>query len=809
MRSLSIPISLLLISVTFVLAVEGHADESKAAFDKAVLPYFETHCLRCHNADKQKGDFRIDNLSRNVGHGPDVKHWAEIMERISSGEMPPDDVEEFPSAEESQEVVAWLSARIKEGEAERLAKREPVSFHRLSREEYANTIYDLLGVHYDASDPGGLTEDPEWHGFERIGTVLSLSASHVEKYFTAAETVLSEAYPEKEPEPIRVLKRGLDLRGGPTKEDIEELEAQGLADKVRVDMWPGHRIMGGRGGPGRLTSPGVYRVRLQASGLQPIGGRAPHLTFYAEKQDRMLFETDVLAPEDKPQVFEFTAHLPEGSSSYEIMNDVPGPSILPRSGRSGRKPFISLEDGRIPWQLKLTDEEGHPLYPFLLVDWVEWEGPIITDEEKALRAEYMPEEEGNMDQLKAGLVKFATRAFRRPVTEDEMSRYMSLVESELEAGAPFQNAAQTAMLAILCSKDFYYIVEGTSESMRPKLNDWELATRLSYFLWSSMPDERLFTLAEKGTLHQKDVLKAEFQRMLAHPKAERFKETFPFQWLQLRKVGMFAPDVVLYPEYDRHLELSMIQETTEFFGEVLDQNLSLREFLVSDWTMANPRLAIHYGLPSLKKDTFQRVSLGEDTHRGGLLTQGSILSLTSDGQRHRPVHRGVWVMESIFGKSPPPPPANVDPIEPNPIDAPKATIRMKLEAHKRDPNCASCHAKIDPLGLAFDNYDAIGQWRTTEKVQGQGPDPIVSASGVLPDGRSYGGPEEFKQLLAKDLDPFCHTFVKKLATYSLRRTMTIDDQEDLTQITRQAKRADYAVQDIVEAFVLSDLFQKR
>lgn len=792
------------------LGVEIQAADSPD-FEKDVAPFLEQHCVRCHGQDKQRGDFRVDTLSRDVGIGHSVNHWLEVIEKINSAEMPPDDEPELPTPEEASFVTEWLAARIDEGEAVRLAKREAVSFHRLSREEYANTVYDLLGVNFDVTDPTGLTEDSIWHGFERIGSVLSLSASHVEKYFSAAETILAEAYPEKPTEPFLVRKRALDLRGGPSKAQVEQLEAEGLADKVRVDMWPGHNIQGGRSGPGkRFEVGGEYKVRLQLSGLKPTGGRAPHLKFYADKLDRILFEQDIVAPEDAPIVIEFQTHLPAGSHTFRVVNDVPGPSILPRSGRAGRKPFFSLAEGRIPWQLKLTDEEGKPLYPFLILDWIEWEGPIVTDEAKSKRDGYIMEGGKTAEEARRGLEKFATRAFRRPPSEAELDKYLSLVDSEISAGSDFVSAVKTAMLGILCSKDFLYIVEGSAGDQSGKIDDWELANRLAYFLWSTMPDDELFALAEAGTLHETGMLQGQVARMLDDPKARRFAEGFPRQWFQLQKVGMFTPDSNLYPEYDKYLERSMIRETTAFFTEVLEKNLSLKEFLHSDWTMMNPRLAIHYGLPQPNEDVFQRVSLLPEYHRGGILTQASILSLTSDGTRHRPVHRGVWVMESIFGKSPPPPPANVDPIEPNPVDSPKATIRMKLEAHTADPNCASCHQKIDPLGIAFDNYDAIGRWREVEKVQnGVGDDPKVDASGELADGRSFSGPTDFKTLLEADLDAFNATFVKKMATYALRRTMTVDDRSDLAKVAESSKESGYRLRSAVEAFVLSDLFQMR
>jgi hypothetical protein len=325
-----------------------------------------------------------------------------------------------------------------------------------------------------------------------------------------------------------------------------------------------------------------------------------------------------------------------------------------------------------------------------------------------------------------------------------------------------------------------------------------------------MPDELLFAATREGNLHEPDVLRAQLKRMLADEKIRRFIDSFPQQWLQLHKVGMFPPDPELYPDYDNWLERSMILESTGFFHEVFSKDLSIREFLASDWTIMNSRLAMHYKLPSLTKPDFQRVSLKPEDHRGGLLTHASVLSLTSDGTRHRPVYRGVWVSEAIFGKTPPPPPPNVEPLEPTPSDKPKATIRQQLEAHATHATCASCHRKIDPLGFAFDNYDAVGRWRTEEQVPGgQGDDPPVNASGKLPDGRPYNDPDEFKQLLAEDLDRFAEAFVEQLATFALRRVMTIDDVAQIKAIARASKNDDYILRSVIEKFVLSDLFQKR
>ncbi|MBA4190724.1 MAG: hypothetical protein C0467_22290 [Planctomycetaceae bacterium] len=793
-------------AVMLALATASPAVAAPDDFEKLVLPYFAEYCNRCHDAKTQKGEFRLDTLSRDFAAGTSTMKWMEIIERVNTGEMPPKNAKQ-PKADDTARIVEAVTGKLREGEAARLAKREKVAFHRLTREEYANTVRDLLGVTFDATDPNGLPDDPEWHGFERIGSVLSLSPSHVEKYLNAAETVLAEAFPDKAPEKFLKKKDAIDLRGGP---DRAALTAQGLADKVRVDLWPGADLQGGRVGPGIvLPSAGHYKVRVKLSGLKPAGGRAPHLAFYAVNLDRMLHEQDVIAPEDKPITVEFTTHLPAGNHNFRMSNDVPGPSNLPRSGRSDpRRPFFSIKDGRRPWQIKLTDEAGEPIMPFLIVDSVEWEGPIVEPGPTFAQKQYMPKEKGNAAQLRESLARFATFAFRRPVADVEVERFAKLVESEVKSGERFEAAVKTGLLAIMCSKDYLYLVEGAAE--RTKLTPFELASRLSYFLWSTMPDEELFRVAKDGTLQRPEVLKTQVARMLRDPKAARFAEAFPRQWLQLRMVGMFPPDKKLYPDYDEYLQKSMIAETTSFFREVLDKNLSLREFLDSDWTMLNARLAEHYGIAGVTDDRFQRVSLKPGDHRGGLLTQAAVLSLTSDGTRHRPVHRGKWVMESILGKSPPPPPANVKPIEPTPATQPKATIRMKLDAHRNDPNCAACHKKIDPLGLAFDNYDAIGRWRTEEiSNDGSGANPKVDASGELADGRKFTDPPAFKKLLVADMDKFNAAFVEKLATYAIRRTTTLADHAELAKIAAKGKAADYKLAATIEALVLSDLFQHR
>jgi len=790
----------------FSLTAEEPAGAA-ASFESVLKPFFADHCVACHGEKKQKGDFRIDTLPRDFASKLAAAHWGDVMHRISSGEMPPEK-EPQPKPDEAARAVDWIAGQLKDGEAARLAKRERITLHKLTREEYGNSIRDLLGVNFNATDPSGLPEDPEWHGFERIGSVLSISPAHVEKYLAAAETIVNEAMPASAPKTISRRMTVWDLRyHGQQRQKAERL---GLADRARVELWPQDGVDVSTDFP----VSGDYRMRIKLSGMKPPKGRAPRVNVYAKGLDRLLVEQEVVTAEHQPVTLDVTFHVPAGRHELRLSCDAPGPSNLPRHGRfdAGRF-FTTIQDsdtGRQPWQYKLTDEDGVPIRPFLIVDFVEVEGPLQSTWPSPQQQEFFGSGAQDMGHAREIVTRFAERAFRRPVREVEVRRFVKLIESELKSGEKFETAVKSALVAIVCAKDFIYLVEGTSDHLNQRLNDWELASRLSYFLWSTMPDDRLFDLARTKALHQPEVLRGEVARMLRDPKAGRFATGFARQWLQLKNVGKFPPDKKLYPDYDAHLERSMIAEGTAFFREMLDQNLSVREFLDSEWTMLNARLAEHYGIGGVEGDEFQRVTLQAADRRGGLLTQAGVLSLTSDGQRHRPVHRGKWVLETIFNKPPPPPPADVSSIEPTPAGQPKATLRMKLEAHISDPNCASCHRKIDPLGVAFDNYDAIGRWRTEEVVRdGDGAYPTVDASGVLPDGRTFADGAELRRLLVAETDKFAAAFVEKLSTYALRRAMTVDDRRALAALAARARTTDYKLRDIVQGLMVSELFQQR
>ncbi len=781
----------------------------------------QKYCVACHGPEKSKGGLRIDQLSRNFQLGEDSHLWAEVVEKINAGEMPPENKPQ-PNADEIANIITQLDLRIREGRAARMAKRPPVAHYRLSRKEYQNTVYDLLGVRYDPAKPGELNEDTLWHGYERIGSQLSLSPSHMDRYYRAAEIVLDRAFPPTVAEARKARKTAAELRYGGGEKQQEVLDRLGIKRPLRYLLFPG-RIQPafapnwlGNTGP---EHSGLYKLRLQASGIRPTGGQPAHLSIGKRTSEETvdgLLELDITAPEDKPQVYELEVFLEMPTQLHfavvatDVIDRRSGGAF--RNALASRNAYVFTHSSETallsPNAPQMFDGDGNGIFSTVILDWVEWEGPLVTDAEKSRRRGVLPPENASAEVVAEHLQRFAERAWRRAVQPEELKNYLGSYHAAIQDGEKPAVAYRIALQGLLTSRHFIYLVEGDPQP-RERLTNQELASRLSYFLWSSMPDDALFTAAKDGALKGDD-LKQTVNRMLSDGRINRFIDDFSRQWLQLHRVGMFPPDKKLYPVYDDWLEISMRNEPVEYFRELLTKNLTIESLLDSNWTMANARLCDFYGLPEPKNEGFQRVALKPKDHRGGLLTMGAVLGLTSDGTRHRPVHRGVWVSETIFNKTPPPPPANVDPIEPVPPKGNKITIRQRIEAHAQNANCAACHRTIDPLGLAFDQYDAIGQWRTHEHVpNGVGPNPLVNASGIMPDGQKFADSVQFKQLLLEDRDQIARAFIEHLCAYALRRVLTVDDRDDLDLIAGEAKKNQYRVKDIVRAVAQSDLIRKR
>jgi len=761
---------------------------AQADLDPAARDFLKSNCYPCHDAAKQKGKLRLDDLSTDFTNPQIAEKWSEVAAKLTAGEMPPKE-ETQPAAKEVDRFVEYLTSQIRDGAAARMARRGPVQHDRLSRREYAHTVYDFLGVVFDVEAPGAFHEDPLWHGFDHIGALLATSPSHLDRYLGAADAVIDLAFPDQETASKTVRKSA-----GDGKRHLLQLgEGWGAVD-IRV--------------------PGRYRIKVRASGLPAFTGRRPRLSLWHDRHKKPFAGIELSTPDPDPETIEIEGLFPAGH--YHLRNhgrsqDHPNGSykLFRNETVDATTPLAALQGGFLASRTKLVDEQGRPVMPLLLIDWVEVEGPLTTEAIQARRAGLMPRKENDPAELRACLRRFAELAWRRPVADAELERYEKLVATEQSAGESFRAACRSALAGMLVARSFFNLEAGSPGENRARLNPHELASRLSYFLWSSMPDERLFDAARAGELTNREKLAREFNRMIADPKFDRFLDSFPRQWLQLHRVGMFQPDPDLYPDYDPWLQDSMVMETIASFTELFRRNLPLREAVDSNWTVLNSRLAIHYRLPPPATNGFVRVEMPPASGRGGLLTHASVLSLTSDGTRHRPVHRGAWLSEAILAHTPPPPPPNVNPIEPITGNRPKTTIRSQLKSHATDRTCISCHARIDPLGLAFENFDAIGRWRDTERVRGGiGADPVVDASGELPDGRRFANAVEFKRLLAAD-SRLAEAYVEQLATYALRRILTVDDRDLVRAIVQATRTDEHRIQSLVRALVLSELFSRR
>jgi hypothetical protein len=477
--------------------------------------------------------------------------------------------------------------------------------------------------------------------------------------------------------------------------------------------------------------------------------------------------------------------------------------------------------------------------PGLVIQWVDVEGPLMASwpppSHKAIF--------GNLPQTRmptpndpdhrevvsqqpvadAGRIlrDFARRAFRRAVTDEDIKPFLARVKSRLEQNYTFEQAMRVGLRGILASPNFLFLREKANAANAPaaaRLDDYALASRLSYFLWSSMPDEELFKLAEARRLHEPAVLHEQVERMLRDPKASAFTENFTGQWLSLRAIDATSPDRTLYPEYDDILKVASLKETLMFFDEVLKNDLSLANFVSSDFTFVNARLAKHYGIPGIEGTGMRKVSLPPEIHRGGVLTMASVMKVTANGTTTSPVLRGAWVLERILGTPPPKPPADVEAVEPDIRGA--TTIRAQLAKHRQDETCASCHTRIDPPGFALESFDVIGGWREKYRAlsnngekDSQGrrvrPGPAVDPSDVLPDGRKFRDIDEYRKLLLDDKDQLARNLTEKLLAYSTGAAPTKADKSAVETIVRNVRDHNYGFRSLIHEIVASTLFQTK
>jgi len=791
-----------------------------AELPKPAREFIESRCIDCHDAESKKGGLNLDALSTNLDDLAAEAKWTLAYDRVQRGEMPPKKKEQ-PPADERAAFMQSLGGFIGAHDAARHANTGRVLWRRLNRVEYENTMHDLLAIDIPLVEL--LPEDGSAHGFDNVSEALRLSSAQIDSYLNAADKALDAAIdfrPKPDTKPKRLsyldvpqIKEALGKPTGSITKEGRKYHQNYRALPDALVIFPNETYGGTTLREARANISGQYRIRLSAYAYQSTGTPTvvAKLMVTNFTRTRLAAAFDLIP--DQPRVTEVTIHLEQGELLY-----------LSGVGCD------YAADGTHVQDIGAEKYTGSGM----AVQWLEMEGPLLESWpppsvrrvfgdvaihpiEKPKRREIAyevasanPSEDA--DKLVAA---FAERAFRRPVTEAETARYLALAHDALSAGGSLQTAVRRAYKAILVSPEFLFLQE------RPgKLDDFALASRLSYFLWSTMPDAELLRLASEGKLHEAATLRAQTDRLLADPKAHAFTQNFCGQWLNIRAIDATTPDARLYPEFDELLQGAMVKETESFFEEVLRQDLGVSTLLDSDFAMLNRRLAEHYGIPGVIGEEFRKVPLPPGSHRGGLLTQASILKVTANGTLSSPVVRGAWVMKRILGREPQPPPADAGAIEPDTRGA--TTIREQLAKHRRSESCSVCHKYMDPPGFAMESYDVIGGWRETYRTQGKGvdvPDPLthrnrqyrlgarVDASGELADGRAFSDVDEFKKLLLDQQETVARNLVNNLVAYATGAGVTFSDRAGVEAILQRSKPTAYGLRTLVHEVVQSPLFQ--
>jgi hypothetical protein len=735
------------------------------SYSEHVTPLLKQYCFDCHGNGKSKGELALDKWTDEKEALADSKTWQRVTEMIQGHEMPPKKKPQ-PTEKERNTIVAWVETAVLKTDC---TNPDPgrVTIRRLNRTEYNNTIRDLLGVDFQPADD--FPVDDSGYGFDNIGDALSMPPILIEKYLGVAEKIvdatLGRTKSRKQRFSVDELEVGYNAKrrgdGWVTLNSIEE-------DDVAVAQ--------------TVPVPGEYFVRVRAYARQETTNTIK-LTFMLDKtpMETVPVETNQSAP----KVSETRMKIPGGKHRVRA---------VVRRNKEGLSEAQALN-----WK------SGREQKGAVSIKWLEIEGPLTTSASET-RRRLIPRDppRGKERQfVREILDNFARRAFRRPVTKQEVERLVGLAEQAWKRGEKFEDGLALALQATLVSPHFLYRGELQPEPDNPKsvhpVNEYALASRLSYFLWSTMPDEELFRHAERRTLRKN--LDAQVRRMFNDPKSRALVDNFGGQWLQLRNVATMAPDPKMFKNFDEPLREAMQRETELFFEHVMREDRSVLDFLNADYTFANERLSNHYGLASVNGPDFQRVSL-RGTPRRGILTHGSILALTSNPTRTSPVKRGKWVLDNLLNAPPPPPPPDVPELKEG--KELKGTLRERMEQHRSDALCASCHARMDPIGFAFEHFDGIGAWR--EEDAGA----KVDASGELLTGEEFKNHSELIDILAaQKRDQFVRALADKMLTYALGRGLEYYDKCALDEITARAAKNDYRFSELVLGVVKSAPFQKR
>jgi mono/diheme cytochrome c family protein len=749
-----------------------------SSFEEVVVPFVQANCAVCHNDKLKTAGLSLTQYGGSDSMLRDRDLWEKVVRRVRAGEMPPKGMPR-PKPEAIATVTGWIENQF--AIADRTTPADPghLTAHRLNRVEYDNTVRDLLAVRFNPS--ADFPADDSGFGFDNIGDVLSVSPVLMEKYLNAATKIANRAIPsEALPKPTRI-------RYSPEHSP----NADGMELENRFEF----------------PAEGDYDLRVA------VGGRKEPFRIHLLLDGKEIKAADVLVEKEGTRSYEINVHVPYGEHTVKA-------AMEPRTP--------SAEEVAVAERLKAAEEAAfqkaiaaHPedkkeialqraiSNPPTYIDTLEVRGPyhavappLPESYRRVFGCGHLPGQH-TAACARTNLARLARLAYRRPVTTDEVNRLVALVASAQKDGMTFEQAMRIGLEAILVSPNFLFRIERDPKPNDPTaihpVDDFELASRLSYFLWSSMPDEPLLQAAGQHRLHDQAVLTAQVKRMLLDPKSDALIDNFFGQWLELRNLESIRPDPDEFPQFNTQLRRAMHTETQMFVQSVIRNDSSILDFINGKYTFVNERLAKFYGIPGVSGNEFRRVPL-DGGERSGVLTQASVLTVTSYPTRTSPVLRGKWILENVLNMPPPPPPPGVGSIDAKP-GATAGTMRQQMERHRADPMCAACHTRMDPLGFALENYNAIGQWRTHDAGQ------VIDSSGALPGGKAFKGSSELKEILMGSRDTFAECLAEKVMIYALGRGLEGYDRRALKQITSNLAANGYRFSALVSGIVNSVPFQ--
>ena len=849
-------------------------------FVRYVQPFLVKHCYSCHDAKKAKAGFRIDQLGSDFLAGKTADTWKEVIDQIISGAMPPKG-ELRPDAKQSFAVVEWVGRELKRAEREARVAGGRSPLRRLNRDEYANTVVDLLGLDAGMADTirARLPADGAADGFDRIAAALYLDQTQMESYLDVAKLIADRAIFEKPLATNKLVWEPQKLIGFGGEKHVQADISKDIVLKAGVRSGENRKdgIVAWNSGEGRpepdndpekfyesgygpqpdlsrtVTTDGYYRIRFPAGASRGNRGMPIRLKLaYAQGSSIATEHTikEVQGTIDQPVMHEvlmfFRAPGPDQRVGLNWRWNAPKILMTNPAHTAAWMGFMGAQnklakgrtDGEGEATMAKLNQEREAAFqalanfdqlvfqlipgksietaPKIFLGAFEIEGPIQEWPPKSHQALGLKKSDAPNEQtIRRIFSEFIPRAFRRPVDAKEVDAIVSsILKAQREFGLSHHETLRHGLQALLVATGFLMIQEPQQEKTARALDNYELANRLSYFLWNSMPDAELLQLAAAGRLTEPAIRRQQVERILKDPKIGRFVESFAGQWLDVRRYGSVQPSEHYRgrlppwgPRYDNELEVASRKEPLAFFQYVLDHNRPITDFINSDYLVINDRLATLYQISDVKGPEFRKVSIPAGVERGGVLGMSGLLTLLSDGNRTLPVRRAAWVREKLLNDPPAPPPPGAGEIQPNTAGA-NLTVRQRLELHRKEPTCASCHATLDGYGMALENYDAIGAWSTAQDGLGR-PHPHgrpLDVSGSLKSGRTFSTLKEYKQALLAERDRFGRAFVTTALTYALTRPVGVIDADAVDEIYKQLEKDEFRVHSVIHAIVGSRLF---